>query len=115
MPAMLAGACLFFGVTIAVLLRNSNRPIAVADNSRAVPPKTPERTKEVLKPESNGGTPGGMNETALGRPVESVSEFFAVETDDGQLLWAPPQAGTPYSLELFPAGLEAMVFVSGNL
>ena len=115
MPAMLAGACLFFGVTIAVLLRNSNRPIAVANNPPAVPYKTPERTKEVLKPESNGGTPRGKTETALGKPVESVSDFFAVETDDGQLLWAPPQAGTPYSLELFPAGLEAMVFVSGNL
>jgi len=117
MPAMLGGACLIFGVMIAILVRNSGTPVAVVPNPPPVPASTLETTKAAGINESYvaSSSGSGNTETVTKKPADSVSEIFAVETDDGQLLWAPPQAGSPYSLEMFPAGMEALVFVSGNL
>lgn len=115
MPAMLGGACLIFGVMIAILVRNNGTPVAVVPNPPPVPAIPLETTKAVGSNESFGSSSNGKSEPVAKKPADSVGEIFAVETDDGQLLWAPPEAGSPYSLEMFPAGMEALVFVSGNL
>jgi len=115
MPAMLGAACLIFGVIIAMLARNSGTPVAVVPNPPAGSVSALETTMAAGSNESNGASSSGNTATVAKKPADSVNEIFAVETDDGQLLWAPPQAGSPYSLEMFPAGMEALVFVSGNL
>ncbi len=121
MPAMLVGACLVFGAIITVLVQSGGSKVAVAPPPGQGSVNPPNTVKEAGNSNSLGssssglGMDGGSGEASLRKPVDSVSEFFAVETDDGKLLWAPPQAGSPYSLEMFPAGVEAMVFVTGNL
>ncbi|MCY2985220.1 MAG: hypothetical protein NTY15_16465 [Planctomycetota bacterium] len=112
LPAMIGGCCLIFAAIIAVLVQNGSSEIKVAPPTGIVTnPKSSELSSSSTQPSGTGNT-----ETNAQRlPTDSVSEYFAVEPDDGQLLWAPPQAGSPYSLEMLPSGIEAMVFVSGNL
>jgi len=113
-PAMIGGTCLVFGTIITLLVRNGTKEVELAPTVVATSDpnqQQPSKTSVVVAQSSGSNT----EPNAPPPPIESVSEYFAVEPDDGQLLWAPPQAGSPYSLEMIPAGLEAMVFVSGNL
>ncbi len=111
LPAMIGGSCLIFAAIIAVLVRNGTKEIVAGPQTVVInnPTSTPNVTTGPQT--ANGNT----EQNPQRQPIESVSEYFAVELDDGQMLWAPPQAGSPYSLEMLPAGVEAMVFVSGNL
>ena len=113
-PAMIGGTCLIFAAIITLLVRNGTQETAVAPTvpATANPNQGLPGTTSAAIPQSSSGNSGPNSQRP---PIESVSEYFAVEPDDGQLLWAPPQAGSPFSLEMMPAGVEAMVFVSGNL
>ena len=116
LPTMIGGACLVFGLIITLLVRNSGSPVAVpAKGNLASSNPSVENSNAATVP-VNGQSASILNNSDIPKkPTESVSEYFAVESDDGKLLWAPPQAGSPYSLEMFPAGVEAMVFVSANM
>ena len=112
LPAMIGGCCLIFAAIVAVLVQNGSSEIKVAPPTVIV--TNPNSSELSSIPSQPSGT-GNTETNAQRPPTDSVSEYFAVEPDDGQMLWAPPQAGSPYSLEMLPAGVEAMVFVSGNL
>jgi serine/threonine protein kinase len=112
LPAMIVGCCLIFGAIVAVLVQNGSSGTKVTPQTATVNHSNPSQPSSTSTQRSTSGN----SETNSPRPpTDAVSEFFAVEPDDGQMLWAPPQAGSPYSLEMFPAGIEGMVFVSGNL
>lgn len=115
LPAIVGGSCLIFALIITLLVRNgglsSNK---VSDKSLA---STASRNvnRDIPKTDMTGqGSISNSDGKTIKKPTDSTTDFFAIEADDGRLLWAPPQAGSPHSLEMFPAGLEAMVFVSGN-
>ena len=115
LPAMLGGSCLIFALVVTVLVRNGGQSSNSGSDKQLASTASPNVNRKDLKSDTTGqvsisNSDGGT----LKKPTESVTEYFAIEPDNGQLLWAPPQAGSPHSLEMFPAGLEAMVFVSGN-
>ena len=112
LPAMIGGCCLIFAAIVAVLVQNGTSEIKVTPPTVIV---TNPNSSELSSPPTQPSGTGNTETNAQRPPTDSVSEYFAVEPDDGQMLWAPPQAGSPYSLEMLPAGVEAMVFVSGNL
>ncbi len=116
LPSIFAGACLLFGVLITVLVRNGTKTVAtqpgpsIAD-SNSIPVNQATVNSNVVAPSQDVR----RVTSTTAKPADSVSEYFAVDADDGQLLWAPPFAGSSFSLELLPAGVEAVVFASGNL
>ncbi len=116
LPAMVGGACLVFGLVITLLVRNSGSSIPVPPSKNLASSDPSVENLNVARVGVSGQTTlvNSPNDVPK-KATESVNEFFVVEADDGKLLWAPPQAGSPYSLEMFPAGVEAMVFVSGNM
>ena len=116
LPAMIGGACLVFGFIITLLVRNSGSSIPVPAKASLASSNPSVENRNIATVPANIQTAAVNNNSDISKkPTESVSEYFAVESDDGKLLWAPPQAGSPCSLEMFPAGVEAMVFVSGNM
>jgi len=116
LPTMIGVTCLVFGLVITLLVRNSGSSIQVPATGDLASSNPSVENRNVATVPVNGQTAAVLNNSDISKkPTESVSEYFAVESDDGKLLWAPPQAGSPYSLEMFPAGVEAMVFVSANM
>ena len=115
LPAMLGGSCLIFAIVVTLLARNGGPSSNNGSDKQLASTSSPNVNRKDLKTDTIGqvSISNGDGGT-LKKPTESVTEYFAIEPDNGQLLWAPPQAGLPHSLEMFPAGIEAMVFVSGN-
>jgi serine/threonine protein kinase len=118
LPSMIGGAGIVFGVLIFALTQNgrstipSKRQTIVVVDKGGIPEKTGDGSK---LPTSNGTSIGKIPTTQGTKPLDPIAEYFSVVPDDGKLLWAPPQAGLPHSLELLPAGLEGIVFVSGKV
>ena len=118
LPSMIGGACLVFAVLIFALTQNGRSTIPSKGQTIVVVDKSgiPEKTGDGSKSQTSSGTSIGKNATTPAtKPLDPIAEYFSVVPDDGKLLWAPPQAGSPYSLELLPAGLEGIVFVSGKV
>ena len=68
----------------------------------------PKPTKTVAE---NNDKNGDASETpAEVIPVDPMTEQFAVQSDDGRLLWAPPHPNQPYTLELLPPGAQGFIF-----
>jgi serine/threonine protein kinase len=118
LPSMIGGAGIVFAVLIFALTQNgrstipsNGQTIVVVDQS-GIPDKTGDGSKSQI---SSGTSIGENTKTQGTKPLDPIAEYFSVVADDGKLLWAPPQAGSPYSLELLPAGLEGIVFVSGKV
>ncbi len=102
MPVMIVGSCCLLGL-LAFLLRGQSRGIVTIAN-------TPNKSSS-----NNPPSPSDANQPAnpVVQPViDPMAEKYDVRPDDGKLPWAPPTAGTPYSLDLLPMGVEAMVFMS---
>jgi serine/threonine protein kinase len=112
LPAMVAGTCLLFATLIPLLLLNGSSTQPVDPNPTTVviertrPPQDSSNVNAVPSSDAGNNKPS--------QPVDPVAEYYSVNADDGKTLWAPPQAGSPYSIEMLPAGLEAIVFLSGN-
>ncbi len=118
LPSMIGVACLFLGVLIFTLTQNGRSTIPVKGQTSAVVDNigNPEKTGDGSKSQPSNSASVGKNTTTQGtKPIDPIAEYFSVVTDDGKVLWAPPHAGSPYSLELLPAGLEGIVFVSGKV
>ncbi|MFO0924543.1 MAG: hypothetical protein U0905_18895 [Pirellulales bacterium] len=60
---------------------------------------------------TNPGTTS--NNTNVSKPVETdpLAAQFTLQSDDGNLPWAPPRPSSPHSLELIPPGAQAILFV----
>jgi serine/threonine protein kinase len=102
MPVMIVGSCCLLGL-LAFLLRGQSRGIVTIAN-------TPNKSSSNHTP-----SPSNANQPAnpvVQRVIDPMAEKYDVRPDDGKLPWAPPSAGTPYSLDLLPMGVEAMVFMS---
>ncbi len=116
LPAIVGGACLVFGLVVNLLVRNGNPTLVTIPKSATQSSDPPFASQDVVKNDVVKPTATvGNNSSTMQKPVDSVSDYFAVEADDGQLLWSPPHAGSPYSLEMLPAGLEAVAFISGHV
>ncbi len=118
LPSMIGVACLFLGVLIFTLTQNGRSTIPVKGQTSTVVENSgnPEKTGDGSKSQPSNSASIGKNTTTQGtNPIDPIAEYFSVVTDDGKVLWAPPHAGSPYSLELLPAGLEGIVFVSGKV
>jgi hypothetical protein len=54
---------------------------------------------------SNKPTAGG---------IDPLLEYYNVKTDDSGVPWTPPTIGAPLSTEMLPAGIEALLVLSGE-
>ena len=116
LPAMIVGACLVFGLAITLLVPKGPtiQPTEPNSTSQSSGPAIANRDNvktDSIEPTTAVTSKGNTTKV----PTDTVNDHFAIASDDGQLLWAPPHAGSPFSLEMFPAGLEAVAFVSGNV
>ncbi|MEQ1828836.1 MAG: hypothetical protein ABL921_22930 [Pirellula sp.] len=113
-PSMAIGGVLFLGVLIAALLNtgDSNGPFVPDEKQIA----TDNSQKDPRDGSLGSNIPRDGNSAKRGdvKPEDPLAEYFAVVVDDGKLLWAPPHAGQPFSMEMLPAGVEGVVFLSAN-
>lgn len=112
LPAMIAGTCLLFAMLIPLLLWNGSSTQPVDPNTTTVVIDRPRPTQDSSNANAVPSSDAGNNKPS--QPADPVTEYYSVNADDGKTLWAPPQAGSPYSIEMLPAGMEAIVFLSGN-
>jgi len=112
LPAIIAGTCLLFATLIPLLLWNGSSTQPVDPNTTTVVIERPRPTQDSSNANAVPSSDAGNNKPS--QPADPVTEYYSVNADDGKTLWAPPQAGSPYSMEMLPAGLEAIVFLSGN-
>ena len=112
LPTIVIGTCVLFVILIPLLLRTGSSSKPVDPNTMTVIIEQPRQVQD--SPNSNGNKGTDTSQSKPSQPVDPVAEYYSIAADDGKALWAPPQAGSPYSTELLPAGLEAIVFLSGN-
>jgi serine/threonine protein kinase len=119
LPSIAFAGCLLFGALIALLMLNggSGNPKVlpstdlVADSNSSQPPNPASGMGANIRV----GSPDRIDmSSSQAKTVDPVGEIFSVVSDNGKMLWAPPQAGQPYSLELLPPGLEGIIFLSGG-
>ncbi|MCU0716312.1 MAG: hypothetical protein MUD03_09300, partial [Pirellula sp.] len=101
-PALGVGSIVLLGGLIAILMQSSGRPV----------PRTEPEVKIVEVPSGSGASPSSKPAESNAATNDPLGEFFTVVADDGTSLWAPPQTGIPYSLDMLPPGPETLVFFS---
>ncbi|AMV33692.1 hypothetical protein VN12_16305 [Pirellula sp. SH-Sr6A] len=102
LPALGIGSVVLLGGLIAVLLQSGGSPV----------PRPEPEVKIVEVPSNSGASPSSSNTNTTTAPSDPLAEFYTVVKDDGTSLWAPPHAGVPYSIDMFPPGPEALVYFS---
>lgn len=102
LPALGLGSVALLGGLITILLQSSGGPA----------PRPEPEVKIVEVPSNSGATSVSKPSESNSKSNDPLDEFFTVVQDDGASLWAPPHAGTPYSLDMLPPGPETLVFFS---
>lgn len=103
MPALVAGSCLAL-LGLAVFLRGTTPSVVTIENT----PNKSSRSNAPIQREER------TTEESPKVAADPLAERFDVVADDGKLPWAPPTAGAPYSTDLLPMGIEALVFISSR-
>ena len=104
MPSLIAGSGVLLLCLLAIL-RGASPNVVTIDNTPAKS-KSSELAQNEVAP---GNTP-----SVSSPPTDPRVEPFDIRADDGRLPWAPPTTGEPYSTELLPMGIEALVYISGK-
>jgi len=47
--------------------------------------------------------------------IDPMLEYFSIQSDASNVPWTPPSVGAPYSTEMLPPGLEAVLFLKQEL
>jgi hypothetical protein len=103
MPLVVGCSLLLLSVLL-LLLKGNNKPIVT------IQPKT--ETKSPTQPiEITQQNPSATSKTStIG--IDPMLEFYNVKSDDTGVPWIPPSIGAPYSTEMLPPGLEALLMIS---
>ncbi len=102
MPLVI-GCSLLFLLVLMFAFRSGSKGLLTIDPNRPAKKLTnPDDSKS-----SNTAPVTDRNKSA-----DPLAEFFVIKGDDGKVPWAPPTAGQPHSLDMLPAGLEAVLFLS---
>jgi serine/threonine protein kinase len=103
LPLIVACSLLFFALLL-LLLRGNNQGIVT------IQPKaeTKSQTSSIV---SNQPIPTTSNKGASAGP-DPMLEYYNVKSEDTGVPWTPPTIGAPYSTEMLPAGLEALLLIS---
>jgi hypothetical protein len=102
MPLVIGCSLLFLLVLMFAFRTGSTGLVTIDPNRIAKKLTNPDDSKS-----SNAAPVTDQNKSA-----DPLAEFFVIKGDDGKVPWAPPTAGQPYSLDMLPAGLEAVLFLS---
>ena len=71
------------------------------------------KTAEDQQTSDNRNTLANSNKPTTG-DIDPLLEYYNVKTDDSGVPWTPPTIGAPLSTEMLPAGIEALLVLSGE-
>ncbi len=103
MPLVVTCSLLLFTV-ILVLLRGNKQGLVT------VQPKADNKPQEQVLA-SGLPTPSSPNKGAASG-IDPMLEYYNIKTEDTGAPWTPPTIGAPFSTEMLPPGLEALLMIS---
>lgn len=99
-------SALLFTLLVVVLGRNQKGLVTVQSGKKPSTEQTPTLTNLPV---------GGAGNKGAGATVDPMLEYFNLQDDSANVPWAPPSVGTPYSTEMLPPGLEAVLFLTKDV
>ena len=106
MPLIVACSLLLFSVLL-LALRKNDRGLVTIEPKTISKPDTQSIT-------SNQTTAANPNSGSESNSIDPMLEYYNVKSEDPNAPWTPPTIGAPYSTEMLPAGLEALLVLSPN-
>jgi serine/threonine protein kinase len=100
-------ACSLLALMVLSLLLRGNQRGLVEIKPPAVKTAEDQQTSDIRTTLANSNKP-----TAGG--IDPLLEYYNVKTDDSGVPWTPPTIGAPLSTEMLPAGIEALLVLSGE-
>lgn len=100
-------ACSLLALMVLSLLLRGNQKGLVEIKPPAVKTAEDQQTGDIRNTLANSNKP-----TAGG--IDPLLEYYNVKTDDSGVPWTPPTIGAPLSTEMLPAGIEALLVLSGE-
>ena len=100
-------ACSLLALMVLSLLLRGNQKGLVEIKPPVVKTAEDQQTSDIRNTLANSNKP-----TAGG--IDPLLEYYNVKTDDPGVPWTPPTIGAPLSTEMLPAGIEALLVLSGE-
>ena len=104
MPLIVGCSLLLLSVLLLLLKGNSKGLVTIQ-------PKT-ENKAQTQPLETTQPSPSNTGKAGAGGGVDPMLEYYNVKSDDTGVPWIPPSIGAPYSTEMLPPGLEALLMIS---
>ncbi|MFN5273328.1 MAG: protein kinase domain-containing protein [Planctomycetota bacterium] len=105
MPLIVGCSLLLLSVLLLLLKGNSKGLVTIQ-------PKTENKAQtqplETTKPSNSSAAKAGAGAGG----IDPMLEYYNVKSDDTGVPWIPPSIGAPYSTEMLPPGLEALLMIS---
>ena len=106
MPLIVTCSLLLFSVLLIVLRGNKQGLVNIESNP--IPKAIPE---SILSNQTTTTNSGSKSDST---GIDPMLEYYNIKTEDPNAPWTPPSIGAPYSTEMLPAGLEALLILSPN-
>ena len=103
MPLVVICSLLLFSVLLVLLRGNKQGLVTVQTNADNKP------QEQVLA--SGLPSPSSPNKGAASG-IDPMLEYYNIKSEDTGAPWTPPTIGAPYSTEMLPPGLEALLMIS---
>jgi serine/threonine protein kinase len=104
MPLIVGCSLLLLSVLLLLLKGNSKGLVTIQ-------PKT-ENKAQTQPLETTQPSPSNTGKAGTGGGIDPMLEYYNVKSDDTGVPWIPPSIGAPYSTEMLPPGLEALLMIS---
>ena len=105
MPMVIGCSILLLSLLLVVLQGNKKGVITIQKGPK--PNEVANNATPVVK------TEGANKEGASA--IDPMLEYFSIQSDASNVPWTPPSVGAPYSTEMLPPGLEAVLFLKQEL
>jgi hypothetical protein len=102
-PMVIGCSALLLTLLVVVLGRNQKGLVTVQAGKKPTAEPSPVVTNLPV---------GGSGNKGSGSTIDPMLEYFNLQADSNDVPWAPPTVGVPYSTEMLPPGLEAVLFLT---
>lgn len=106
LPMVIGCSALLLTLLVVVLGRNQKGLVTIQPGKKPSTEQSPTLTNLPV---------GGTGDKGTGVTVDPILEYFNLQDDSANVPWAPPTVGTPYSTEMLPPGLEAVLFLTKDV
>ena len=105
MPMVVGCSILLLALLLVVLQGNKKGLVTIQKGPK--PNEVTDNVTPVVKTD-------GANKAAASA-IDPMLEFFSIQSDASNVPWTPPSVGAPYSTEMLPPGLEAVLFLKQEI